>query len=39
MADAALPAVRDVLGFKPPRAFTVEPLPPPPSTPIAVPAR
>jgi len=29
MADAALPAVRDVLGLKPPPAVIAEPLPPP----------
>lgn len=29
MADAALPAVRDVLGLKPPASVTAQPLPPP----------
>jgi hypothetical protein len=28
MADAALPAARELLGLKPPPAFTTEPLPP-----------
>jgi hypothetical protein len=29
MADAAMPAAREVLGFKPPPQFEVQPLPPP----------
>ena len=38
MADAALPAVRDILGLPAPPAVQVEPLPPPPAPTAVTPA-